>query len=158
MQHEIILALLGCPGDIVNDDFRVNEAVGFVALAEREAINNIVVLGRCYEFILGFIDIDLAFEHSADRGLYCMALKNGLEEQLEEYRALVTATESDMIADERPLSHIQFKLREAQYHLTLPALMRVVELVTRPRRPIHGAHILELLHEEIASGPVAVKR
>lgn len=152
VQHELLLALLGCPGGLISEASYEVDEVDFCSDAERAALNNIAGLGASYEVVLAFVDGD------AQGGLYLNALQNGLEEQLVEYHSLVVKLEAELLSQPRPLSHLHFKLREAHYHLTLPALARVVRAITRPGRPVKNARILELLHEGCSTGPFPVKR
>ena len=149
VQHEVLLALLGCPGELFNDAFEV-EDVDFLSAAEKSSLNDVAGLGASYKVVLAFVD-----EEEAD-GLYCSGLTRGLEEQLNEYHDLIVDLEADLIDQPRPLSHLHFKLREAQYHLVLPALARVVHTVVSG--PVRGARILELLHEGSTTGALPVKR
>ena len=168
MEHEVVMALLGCPGDLIRASDRVSDGVlemtyevdphiPFLSPAEREAIDQVVKLGASYEVVQSFVDAEsdsdrddeLAFGGGGARGgggtvasrplylaegLYCRALRAGLEEQLSGYREAVVAIEAELVKDRnRPISYLRFKLWELHFHHTLPAMARLVKAVKRLR-------------------------
>ena len=181
MQHEVVLALLGCPGDLIRKTtdesgrptYVVDPRVPFLSGAERAAIDQVAGLGACYETILAFVDgEELESAPASPRppppppggpkavdGLYARALRTGLEEQLDEYRSVVVALEAELLADpSRPVSHLRYRLHAGHHHLTLPALCRLVEALARrgPPGSVAGAQLLEMLHDAAAMGPAPV--
>ena len=59
MLHEILFALLGKTGDIIQERFNkylTNTKINFISLPEREMINKIVQLGYFYSKIEAFLE------------------------------------------------------------------------------------------------------
>jgi hypothetical protein len=57
MQHEVLLALLGHSGQIIEksgDSFRVADDVPFLSAAEKEVITRVVCLGSYYNHFADF--------------------------------------------------------------------------------------------------------
>lgn len=180
MAHEIIMALLGCPGDLIQQSYTeagevhyaVNTRFPFFTTGEREAINQVIALGAAYASIVNFVEFEELEEepgvedHVLQRnaecrgtkpldGLYIRGVKNGIGEILTEYRSLISSIESDILSDPaRPIAYLRFKLHAMNMHHILPALAQLVSTITRRR--LHGAHLLETLFEGAASGPVSV--
>lgn len=59
MIHEILLALLGCPGDVIqmtsSGQFRVKPSVTFLSEGEKDLIERIVEIATFYVRILKFV-------------------------------------------------------------------------------------------------------
>jgi len=171
MQHEVALALLGCPGDLIRASdqgpYEVDPKITFLSSAERQAINQVCRLGANYADVMSFVDGDesvhgfsgvLSSRPRVD-GLYCRALKNGLEEQLGEYRSACVALEAELLSAVLPISYVRFKLHAAHYHLLMPALARLVATAAHDKEGfVCGAHLLGLLHEGAAAGPAPISR
>ena len=159
MQHELVLALLACPGDLVKRSpkgglYHIDPNLPFLSSSEREAINQVCSLGYHYETLLEFVD-----GYDGVDGLYCRALKNGIDEQLAEYRDHVVKLEAELLSEPyQPISRLRFKLRAAHWHLTLPALARFVGSICRRGGGIVGGQMLVLLNERAAAGPDQVTR
>jgi hypothetical protein len=217
MQHEIIMALLGCPGDLINrsankegrePSYKVDEQFSFLSQAERQAIDQVVGIGASYEVLLSFVDgaecfdangynneqtvfhdglVDIEYKintyggmaNNEKDGLFGRALKDGLEEQLNEYREFIVKCEDELMKDQTlPISHVKYQLKISHFQIILPALSNfIISLIRRYHRNVHfnnvhqnnglvgnnqkcvyGSQILELLHEGIATGPVPVSR
>lgn len=112
MLHEVILALLGHPGAIVQEEhasstsypvasrFRVPDTITFLTPTEREAINRVVDIGSVYRDLRYFVrPIDGEKAVQENDGLYIRALKLGVREVLDEYAERVAAVERDVMAD-----------------------------------------------------------
>lgn len=148
-QHELILALLGCPGDLISSNgavYEVSAQVNFLSGAEVQALNQVVQIGASYEKVLAFID-------SAERSLCQRALANGLEDQLARYRDAVVELEAEVMAGDKPTSYLRFKLMASHFDVIMPALGG---LVTRLSSGATGVQILELLRDGAAAGPAPV--
>jgi gamma-tubulin complex component 4 len=61
MLHEILLALLGIPGNLIveeEDSFKISPFINFLTESEKELINRLVILGFYYKKILAFLDFN----------------------------------------------------------------------------------------------------
>jgi hypothetical protein len=166
MQHEVVLALLGCPGDLIRESdqgYEVDPKASFLSGAERQAINQVCRLGASYAAVTAFVDAE---DHAGDAlssrpradGLYCRALKNGLEEQLGSYRDACVGLEAELLAGPAlPISYVRFKLHAAHYHLIMPALARLVATAMH-EGAVRGAQVLGILHDWAAAGPAPITR
>lgn len=140
MLHEVLLALLGHPGSIVQEEpadpaserahafnpatFRVPDSISFLTLTERAAINRVVNLGSTYRSLRHFVkpqaihwagvDTEGARPGGGeDAGLYIRALKKGVEEVLDEYAGRVAEVERDVMADPTlPFARVYAGIRE----------------------------------------------
>lgn len=127
MLHEVILALLGHPGAIIQEEptstrsrhanqarpattgrFRVPDTITFLTSTEREAINRVVGMGSTYRDLRCFVRSQApAWKEGTSSvggaeekgGLYLRALKLGVCEVLDEYAAHVADVERDVMAD-----------------------------------------------------------
>lgn len=121
MLHEVILALLGHPGAIIQEEatpassssrdasadaiataatgtFRVPDSITFLTSTEREAINRVVGMGSIYRDLRCFIRPVYGAQQEKG-GLYLRALKVGVCEVLDEYAERVAEVERDVMAD-----------------------------------------------------------
>lgn len=139
MLHEVILALLGHPGSIIqetkepnaahglsNTTFRVQDSITFLAATERDAINRLVGVGSTYRDLRRFVRpqplnwaADASSPHKKDlsdsngEGLYIRALKLGVEELLDEYSRRIAQVESDVMSDPTStLARVHAAIRE----------------------------------------------
>ncbi len=61
MLHEILLALLGVPGNLIveeEDHFKISPFINFLTEPEKELINRLVVMGFYYNKIQSFLDFN----------------------------------------------------------------------------------------------------
>lgn len=139
MLHEVILALLGHPGSIIqeakepnathglsNITFRVQDSITFLTATERAAINRLVGVGSTYRDLRRFVRphplnwvADASSPHKKDlsdsngEGLYVRALKLGVEELLDEYGTRIAQVESDVMRDPTStLARVHAAIRE----------------------------------------------
>lgn len=142
MLHEVLLALLGHPGSIVQEEsagpasggahafnpatFRVPDSISFLTPTERAAINRVVNLGSTYRSLRHFVKPQGIHWAGADTegvgsrpggredaGLYIRALKKGVEEVLDEYAGRVAEVERDVMADPTlPFARVYAGVRE----------------------------------------------
>ncbi|CAM9500573.1 unnamed protein product, partial [Discosporangium mesarthrocarpum] len=182
MLHEVLVACLGHPGDIIRDEslvnpskcsqdgepgtYRVPEWISFIAPTEREAINRVVGLGSIYRRLREFSqpDYQVFCEGIAtDRGvggqktpeLYVRALKLGVEELLDEYAGRVAGVERDVMDDPTlTISRINAGLRE--FMGVLPAVGEFCEALAEPRA--FGTTVLEMLHARSQYGSPDVRQ
>lgn len=144
MLHEVLLALLGHPGSIIQEEpaspasedarafnpatFRVPDSISFLTPTERAAINRVVNLGSTYRSLRNFVrpqavpwtgtakkDGGSRSRGGDDAELYVRALKRGVEEVLDEYAERVAEIESDVMADPTlPLARVYAGIREVR--------------------------------------------
>lgn len=122
MLHEVILALLGHPGAIIQEHaptssgdtnagasrkaataaggatFRVPDSITFLTPTEREAINRVVSMGSIYRDLRRFVQPAYGAQQEKG-GLYLRALKLGVCEVVDEYTQRVAEVEADVMAD-----------------------------------------------------------
>lgn len=120
MLHEVILALLGHPGAIIQEQapttsrdasanagagdkaatgtFRVPDTITFLTSTEREAINRVVGVGSIYRDLRSFVQPVYGAQQEQG-GLYLRALSLGVSELLDEYAERVAEVEADVMAD-----------------------------------------------------------
>lgn len=151
MLHEVILALLGHPGEIIQEEptntrsrhasqarpadtgrFRVPDTITFLTSTEREAINRVAGMGSTYRDLRYFIRPQIpAWKEGAcsvwraeeKGGLYLRALKLGVCEVLDEYAARVAEVERDVMADPTlTLARVYAGVREVRCSLYLMAM------------------------------------
>lgn len=125
MLHEVLLALLGHSGSIIQETkgikatdglskstFLVPDSISFLTATERAAINRVVGLGSIYRDLRHFVrphplNEAVGFTSSSEKGvvdsnvegLYVRALKLGVEELLDEYGGRIAEVETDVMAD-----------------------------------------------------------
>lgn len=125
MLHEVLLALLGHSGSIIQETertketkglskttFLVPDSISFLTATERAAINRVVGLGSTYRDLRRLVrphplneavGVTLPSEEdvadSNGEGLYVRALKLGVEELLDEYGGRIAEVEMDVMAD-----------------------------------------------------------
>lgn len=145
MLHEFILALLGHPGEIIQEEptnisskqagqaatgrFRVPDTITFLTSTEREAINRVAGMGSTYRDLRYFVRPQaLAWKKGASSvcgaeekgGLYLRAFKLGVCEVLDEYAARVAEVERDVMADPTlTLARVYASVREVSHVLCL---------------------------------------
>ncbi|CAM9656754.1 unnamed protein product, partial [Choristocarpus tenellus] len=192
MLHEVLVACLGHPGNIIRDEathqesnsssgvgngtFRVPDRMTFLAPTEREAINRIVGLGSVFRYLRGFVrplprgeisggDSELIVEEASQcperspEKLYVRALKQGVEELLDEYAERVAAVERDVMKDPTlTLTRVNASLRE--YQAVLPAMAEFCEAAfakSSRRAPMHPRPLLEMLYSRSQFGAPDVR-
>lgn len=133
MLHEVILALLGHPGAIIQEEapassldandgaraaapsFRVPDSITFLTSTEREAINRVVGMGSIYRDLRCFVRPTYGAQEAERGGLYLRALKLGVCEVLDEYAERVAEVERDVMADPTlPLARVYAGVREVR--------------------------------------------
>ena len=61
MLHEILLALLGIPGNLIieeEDCFKISPFINFLTESEKELINRLIIMGFYYKRIVSFLDFN----------------------------------------------------------------------------------------------------
>lgn len=148
MLHEVILALLGHPGEIIQEEptdtsprhakqarpaatgrFRVPDTIIFLTRTEREAINRLVGMGSTYRDLRNFVrpeaferkeGVSSVRETEEEGGLYLRALKLGVCEVLDEYAARIAEVERDVMIDPTlTLARVHAGVREVRDPLYL---------------------------------------
>ena len=141
--HEVLLALLGYTGDVIEPrhsgsdvvDYRVSPTLSFVAPAERQRIDGIVQLGFLYQQLESFTlththkPAPLDSETSTSSSLYLAALSTALSTLLASYRATVLHIERAILETETyPLSSLQQTLQP--FALLFPAIAHTIARIT----------------------------
>jgi Gamma tubulin complex component N-terminal len=166
MQHEVLAACLGYPGNIIRDEekvsgaFRVSAAAAnsFLSKAEVEIINKTVKLGFQYRLLQRFskgqpLQHTAAAAPTAQRdSLYLRALRAAVEEVLIEYGSRVARTEQELLQDSSlPLSYIYHSLRDY-----LPGF-EAMAAVCQSAQTVRGGQLLLLLYSQSRFGAPAVR-
>lgn len=161
MQHELLLALSGYPGNVFSTStetgaIEVAPDVPFIHPSEVSILNRICSLGTHYKHLKEFVWEQYsspltrpATSTTTESGLYLRALAHGLECTLDAYREALVRTEHECISDPHlPLTHLQHIFEEFQ--ILLPSLDNCLRHVQKQK--LHGCQILSYLHEQCSSG------
>eukprot|EP00903_Cladosiphon_okamuranus_P017746 g16336.t1 len=183
MLHEVILALLGHPGAIIQEQaaptsssaprdayikngkveaaavtFGVPDTITFLTSTEREAINRVVGVGIIYRDLRCFVQPVYGAQQEKG-GLYLRALKLGVCEVLDEYAERVAEVEADVMTDPTlTLARVYAGVRE--YQSILPAIADACATVAENDTSgcLKGPQLLEALHERSYFGGPDVRR
>lgn len=148
MLHEVILALLGHPGAIIQEEqaprssrtdavdkaptgtFRVPDSITFLTSTEREAINRVVGMGSIYRDLRCLVR---PVSGAQEGSLYRRALKLGVCEVLDEYAERVAEVERDVMADPTlTLARVYAGVREVSCSCIFTLLHRPLRLPPPP--------------------------
>jgi gamma-tubulin complex component 4 len=145
MQHEVLLALSGCPGNTFavsrqSGLFEVIQDLPFVHPSEVSLLNRICSLGTYYMQLRDFISqqtsstctlLNPSSPLCYDEGsLYLKAMAYGIDKVLDVYRQRLMIVERKCMGEPHiPISHIQHEFEE--YHFLLPALDSCVKYIQR---------------------------
>ena len=141
LHHEVLLALLGHTGDVIEQrhsgaevvGYRVSPSLSFIAPAERQRIDGIVQLGFLYlqlhSFILTHTHQPAPSGSDATSPLYLAALSTALSNLLASYRSTLLHVERAVLeSDTYPMSSLQQTLQP--FSLLFPAIAHTVSRVT----------------------------
>ena len=160
MQHELLLALSGYPGNVFSTStetgmIEVTPDIPFIHPSEVSILNKICRLGTHYRHLREFVweqnssSLTQSAPSNADGGLYLHALAHGLECTLDAYREALVRSEHECIRDPHlPLTHLQHVFEEFQ--VLLPSLDDCLTYIRKQK--LHGCQILTHLHEQCSSG------
>eukprot|EP00397_Hematodinium_sp_SG-2012_P020202 GEMP01020800.1.p1 GENE.GEMP01020800.1~~GEMP01020800.1.p1 ORF type:complete len:852 (+),score=186.94 GEMP01020800.1:40-2595(+) len=162
MIHDILLALLGYPGAVVQETestFELTpEACKLLKKPEIDLLNRVVQTGFFCRRLQNFIELaeqhlygaqsvaDKARreEESGPRSLYVHALVDSLEETLNEYRTHVVDLERQFLhITTLPLSHLHLSVR--RWCRILEVLSRLTDRITQLN--LRGGPLLDLLYD-----------
>ena len=141
LQKEILYALLGHTGQIVDGSFSLAPGLPLVDASERALLTRLLALGRFYRDLEAFVSA------SSSASPYLLAFALGLEECLQPYRARVLELEQTLIRTP-DLSLAALQLGFGDFELTLPALHRLVGAVEHA--DLRGVSLLDHLHASAA--------
>jgi gamma-tubulin complex component 4 len=164
MQHEIFLALAGCPGSTFTVSresglFEVITDLPFIHPSEVAILNRLSGLGTYYKQLNDFTKQQTTFCTALDLikdegNLYHKAMAYGFDKVLDSYRKkLVDVEQKCMMQPDLPISHIQHEFEDFQ--LLLPALDLCLKYVHNHK--LQGCQILSFLHQQCSSGISAVE-
>ena len=139
--HEVLLALLGHTGDVIEPrhsgsevvGYRVSPSLSFITAAERQRIDGLVQLGFLYHqlhsFTLTHTHQPAAPGSDSSSPLYLAALSSSLSTLLASYRSTLLHVERAMLeSDTYPLSSLQQTLQP--FALLFPAIAHTVGRLT----------------------------
>ncbi|CAI8017732.1 Gamma-tubulin complex component 4 [Geodia barretti] len=144
MQHEIFLALAGCPGSTFTVSresglFEVITDLPFIHPSEVAILNRLSGLGTYYKQLNDFTKQQTTFCTALDLikdegNLYHKAMAYGFDKVLDSYRKkLVDVEQKCMMQPDLPISHIQHEFEDFQ--LLLPALDSCLKYVHNHKDP-----------------------
>eukprot|EP00941_MAST-03F_sp_MAST-3F-sp1_P005147 g5147.t1 len=159
MQHEILLALVGHPGEVIIDlgdkGFKVAPDLNFLSEADRELINRIIKCGWYFRELTRFVARQRRYERGIPiSGLYMRAVCSGVEEVLDEYRWLVVASEESFLENSE-LPMVKLAQIFSEYDVLLPILWRLIELIEEKK--MKGLQLVDILHLKSMSGSVVIE-
>lgn len=131
MFHELLLALLGHSGKIVQDSgttFELSQDITFIHEGEKTILNELVQLGHYYQTISTFVEKKLVLEF---KGLYPRAVASGLSKILDGYRRQILRVEEEALKHGEgiiPLSSLQATLDEVSGRTTLTQVCCCISL------------------------------
>ena len=149
MLHEILLALLGESGGIIeelNGVFCVREDCDLLTQSEKELINKILKVAGYYKYLLTFtkkfggLSSGLIQSEEDLSGLYLKALCRGIKDLLEEYRYNIAAIEQEYLQERAiAIPSLLEKVKSEE-------LGGIVKLVVQiENRKVHGGQLLDIL-------------
>ena len=164
--HEVLLALLGHTGDVIEArhsgaevvGYRVLPSLSFIAPAERQRIDGIVQLGFLYQQLQAFI---LTHTHKpaplgseAASSLYLASLSTALSALLASYRSTLLHIERAMLESEAyPLSSLQQTLQP--FALLFPAIASTVNRITAALHAHHQHNHFRQHYQQTQPAPTA---
>ncbi|KAJ0404486.1 hypothetical protein P43SY_008806 [Pythium insidiosum] len=158
MHHELFFALVGHPGDLIDDSYRIRPDVTFLSAPQKEVLNRLLQLGAAYSALEQFT------QHAATApSLYVRGMAQYVERILQQYAEAVAQLEEKVLSTRvvYPLEQLVFELEE--YAESLPAVVKVVRAMhhqaaraaaadSKGDEYLGGARLLELLHRLTDSG------
>ncbi|KAJ0389294.1 hypothetical protein ATCC90586_011793 [Pythium insidiosum] len=120
MHHELFFALVGHPGDLIDDSYRIRPDVTFLSAPQKEVLNRLLQLGAAYSALEQFT------QHAATaRSLYVRGMAQYVERILQQYTEAVAQLEEKVLSTRvvYPLEQLVFELEE--YAESLPAVVKV---------------------------------
>ncbi|KAJ0408691.1 hypothetical protein ATCC90586_007717 [Pythium insidiosum] len=158
MHHELFFALVGHPGDLIDDSYRIRPDVTFLSAPQKEVLNRLLQLGAAYSALEQFT------QHAATApSLYVRGMAQYVERILQQYTEAVAQLEEKVLSTRvvYPLEQLVFELEE--YAESLPAVVKVVRAMqhqaarataadSKGDEYLGGARLLELLHRLTDSG------
>ncbi|PAA93265.1 hypothetical protein BOX15_Mlig032545g1 [Macrostomum lignano] len=155
MLHELLLALYGCPGSVIQQtqsgSLRLIDNLPFISPSEVPLINRLCQLGAHYIRFQDFIAERSSYLDSdkPTAGLYAKVFSDALDNCLETYRARLVDLESELIADPYlSLNYVQCRLEEFQ--LLFPALSDLLESIERSNA--RGTQLMEKIVHRMPCG------
>lgn len=146
MLHEILLALLGHPGNLIIKSelhFEINPLITFLSSAEKDLINRILPLGSHYQSLLQILTRihkeEACFE---SQGLYLKALAQGIEEILDGYKEIILEIERDFL-ENRVFTLSLLALKLNKYTVFLKEIEEFLQGVIKEN--VKGAQIIDAI-------------
>ena len=151
MLHDVLLSLLGFPGDVIVESeytFKVADGFDLVNLSEKELLNRIVPLGWYYLYLSSFVErYEVQWGDSHGDGSfqsYLAACAAGIADLLAEYVRDISLLEQKILTEGPvPLSYIATILQK--YTLTMPVVHSVCSTILESR--FKGGQILDYLYK-----------
>ncbi|DAZ92735.1 TPA: hypothetical protein N0F65_010877 [Lagenidium giganteum] len=156
MQHELLLALLGHPGDVFEtrgDGFFVQRGTTLLSDPQKTMVNQLLRLG------FAFVMLE-RFTKSAQTlpSMYVRAIAQGMEDVLAQYEDKVIGIEATVLSTGIVLPIPQMVCELEQYFEVLPELCKLVRKIEPEHANEHahgrfgGARILDIVHRCTLSG------
>lgn len=114
-------------------------------------LNRLCGVGHLYSDLEQFVlnDQKETTIASVALGLYRQAVRTGIDEQLQKYRALLLSIENKVLSEPKtPISYLYQSL--ADWHLLLPAFTKVVHRIVVGE--VHGCRVLDVLDRAASQG------
>ncbi|CAL8466718.1 g6254 [Coccomyxa elongata] len=165
--QELLLALLGCPGDIFikqprtqglksshlaeprECDLRLAEDLDWISPPDRENLDSLVTLGYHFRELDAFVSASRSHQRLQRNSMMWRGLATGLTELLEVYRAAVLQTQQQLRRMPAiSLASLHFALQD--FKVLSPALHRLVYQVQKDK--LQGSQLLHMLHGKASCG------
>lgn len=146
MLHEILLALLGHPGNLIIKSelhFEINPLITFLSSAEKDLINRILPLGSYFQSLSKILTRIHQEETSLDsQGLYLKALAQGVEEILDGYKEIILEIERDFL-ENRVFTLSLLALKLNKYMVFLKEIEEFLQGIIKEN--VKGAQIIDAI-------------
>ena len=135
--HELLVALLGHPGDVFEEKRGYKAAVDFpfIHSSERLALDRVSSLGLQYEMLQEYV------ENNRFNGIYRSALGLAVDRVLNSYHHDIVELETQIESENSVLGQVSLKL--SPYILIFDNLVRIIEDVNR--KELKGVMILNYI-------------
>eukprot|EP01091_Cochliopodium_minus_P002320 TRINITY_DN12181_c0_g1_i1.p1 TRINITY_DN12181_c0_g1~~TRINITY_DN12181_c0_g1_i1.p1 ORF type:complete len:365 (+),score=49.00 TRINITY_DN12181_c0_g1_i1:1-1095(+) len=153
LYREIIFALLGYVGEIINDEFKVVENIPFLQIQEINIINETLIIGCYYKKISTFID---NINSNMDKnGMYLKSLSHGIEDKLLiQYRKKLKILQKDL-SNENSLSILYIETSISEFRILFSKLLLFIQVIEEKK--IYGSQLLSILYQMKNCGILEVK-
>jgi hypothetical protein len=112
MLHELLVTMMGHPGEIFQEqlDFKITPGFTFLHIAEKGALEQLAQLGLYFKRIQAFLQ-------ETPPGVYRSVFVSSLDDYLNHYRADICDLEVSCMEPHSTISMVQIKLDKVSIHL-----------------------------------------